>query len=134
MLNEVKSWEKENRVIAKGSFVLFNFGWDRNWTTDYGVENQIYLKNNLGIREGVAEYLVKKKVKVVGGDIPTIDSAADPLEKALRVLLPSGIYIIENLSNLCALPPLGSLIIATPLKIKGGTGCPVGAIAFVPIQ
>jgi kynurenine formamidase len=134
LVNEVKKWEKDNSVISKESVVLFNFGWDKNWTTDYGVENQIYLKNNPGISEEVAEYLVKKKVKIVGGDIPTIDSDADPLEKAHRILLPSGINIIENLSNLSALPPTGSFLVATPLKIKGGTGCPVRAFAFVPIQ
>jgi kynurenine formamidase len=134
MINEVKEWEKDNRTITKGSIVLFNFGWDKNWTTDYGVENQIYLKNNPGISEGVAEYLAESKVKIVGGDIPTIGSYADPFEKAHRVLLPSGIYIIENLSNLSALPPTGSFVVATPLKIKGGTGCPVRAFAFVPCE
>jgi kynurenine formamidase len=133
MVNEVKKWEKDNSAISEGSVVLFYFGWDKNWTTDYGVENQIYLKNNPGISEGVAEYLVMKKVKIVGGDIPTIDSDADPLEKAHRILLPSGVHIIENLSNLCALPPTGSFVVANPLKIKGGTGCPVRAFAFVPI-
>lgn len=112
--------------------MLFNFGWYKNWTNNYGVENQIYLKNNPGIGEDVAKYLTSKKIEIVGGDIPTIDSDADPLEKAHRVLLPAGVLIIENLANLDFLPPLGSFLIATPLKIKEGTGCPVRAFAFVP--
>jgi arylformamidase len=131
-IDEVEQWESKYGVIPEESVVLFNFGWYKNWTNNYGVENQIYLKNNPGIGEDVAKYLASKKTKIVGGDIPTIDSDADPLEKAHRVLLPAGVLIIENLANLDSLPPLGSFLIATPLKIKEGTGCPVRAFAFTP--
>jgi kynurenine formamidase len=131
-IDEVEQWESKYGVIPEESVVLFNFGWYKNWTNNYGVENQIYLKNNPGIDEDVAKYLASKKTKIVGGDIPTIDSDADPLEKAHRILLPAGVLIIENLANLDSLPPLGSFLIATPLKIKEGTGCPVRAFAFTP--
>jgi arylformamidase len=131
-IDEVEQWESKYGVIPEKRVVLFNFGWYKNWTNNYGVENQIYLKNNPGIDEDVAKYLASKKTKIVGGDIPTIDSDADPLEKAHRVLLPAGVLIIENLANLDSLPPLGSFLIATPLKIKEGTGCPVRAFAFTP--
>jgi len=131
-VEEVKDWESKHVEIPKDGVVLFNFGWDKNWTNNYGVENQIYLRNNPGISEDVAKYLVSREVKMVGGDIPTIDSDVDPLERSHRVLLPSGALILENLTNLGSLPPTGSFLIATPLKIKDGTGCPVRAFAFAP--
>lgn len=132
IIDEIKDWESRYGQISRCSVVLFNFGWDKKWTSNYGVENQIYLKDNPGISEEVAEYLVSKEVKIVGGDIPTIDSDADPLEKAHKVLLPAGVLIIENLTNLEFLPATGSFIVAAPLKIKDGTGCPVRAFAFTP--
>ena len=131
-VDDVRQWEMKYGNIPEESVVIFNFGWYKNWTNKYGVENQIYLRNNPGINEDVAKYLASKKVKIVGGDIPTIDSDADPLEKAHRALLPAGVLIIENLTNLDSLPPMGSYLIATPLKIKEGTGCPVRAFAFTP--
>ncbi|MCW4051311.1 MAG: cyclase family protein [Candidatus Bathyarchaeota archaeon] len=131
-IDEVKAWEKTHGEINEDEMVLFNFGWESRWTTDYGVENQIYLKDNPGLSEEAARYLVSKKIKLVGGDTPTIDSDADPEEHAHRVLLPSGVLIIENVSNLDKLPPRGAYLMALPLKIKDGTGCPVRAVAFIP--
>jgi len=90
------------------------------------------MRDNPGISEEVAEYLVSRKVKLVGGDVPTIDSDADPEERAHRVLLPAGGLILENAANLGSLPPRGGFLFAVPLKIKDGTGCPVRAFAFIP--
>jgi kynurenine formamidase len=131
-LDEVKEWEAVHGEIEEDAMVLFRFGWERRWTTEYGVENQIYLRDNPGISEEVAEYLASRKVKLVGGDTPTIDSDADPEEHAHRALLPAGVLILENAANLGALPPRGAFMFAVPLKIKDGTGCPVRAFAFIP--
>jgi len=131
-LDEVKAWEEVHGEVEEGAMVLFRFGWERRWTTEYGVENQIYLRDNPGISEEVAAYLVSRRVKLVGGDVPTIDSDADPEEHAHRVLLPAGVLILENAANLGSLPPRGAFLFAVPLKIKDGTGCPVRAFAFIP--
>ena len=40
-------------------------------------------------------------------------------------------HIIENLKNLELLPPF-VLFVALPLKIKGGSGSPIRAVAYVP--
>ena len=129
---EVLNWESENGEIEEDSIVLFNFNWEKNWTTNYGVENQPYLKNNPGLSEEAAKILVKRGVKLVGGDTPTIDSDRNPTEPAHRVLLPAHVLVLENAKNLGKLPPKGAYFIGLPLKIKNGTGCPVRAIALVP--
>jgi kynurenine formamidase len=129
---EILDWESEHGKIDEGSIVLFYYGWERNWTTKFGIENQPYLKNNPGLSEAAAKLLVERGVKLVGGDTPTIDSDANPTEPAHRVLLPKNILVLENAKNLGELPPRGAYFIGLPLKIKDGTGCPVRAIAFVP--
>ena len=128
---EIKDWEKKHGTLEKDAIVLFNYGWEKNWTTKYGVENQPYLKNNPGLSEEAAQLLAQRGVKLVGGDTPTVDSDANPTEPAHRVLLPKHILILENAKNLDKLPPRGAYFIGLPLRIKEGTGCPVRAIALV---
>ena len=129
---EILAWENKHGKIETGSIALFYYGWEKNWTTQHGVENQPYLKNNPGLSEKAAELLAERGVKLVGGDTPTIDSDANPTEPAHRVLLPRHILVLENAKNLGKLPPRGAYFIGLPLKIKNGTGCPVRAIALVP--
>lgn len=129
---DITSWEKKNGPIEKDQVVLFNYGWEKKWSNQKGIENQPYLINNPGLSEEAAVYLADKQVKLVGSDTPTIDSYANTIEPAHRVLLPKQILILENAANLDLLPPRGSFFICLPLKIKNGTGCPVRAVAFVP--
>lgn len=129
---DILAWEKSHGEIEEDSIVLFYFGWEKNWTTKHGVENQPYLKNNPGLSEETAKLLAKRGVKLVGGDTPTIDSDANSTEPAHRVLLPRHILVLENAKNLGKLPPKGAYFIGLPLRIKEGTGCPVRAIALVP--
>ena len=133
-LEEIKLWEKNYGVINKNEIVLLNMGWQKNWCVPSGVENQPYLHGNPGLSEEGATYLADKKVKLVGGDIPTIDSDADLEERAHKALLPRGILILENACNLDKIPPKGAYFIGLPLKIGEGTGSPVRAIALVPKQ
>lgn len=130
---EIREWEKVHGEIGEGAVVLFDFGWAEKWTTDHGVENQPYHGNNPGLSEGAAVYLADRKVKLVGGDIPTIDVGSDHEEPAHRVLLPRGVLVLENAVNLGELPPRGAFFVGLPLLIKEGTGCPVRALAFTPV-
>jgi kynurenine formamidase len=129
---DVQAWEERHGAIEGGDVVLINTGWECNWRVPSGVERQPYLKNNPGLHFEAAEYLADRGVKLVGGDIPTIDSDADPEERAHKALLPRGVLILENAANLEMVPPKGAYFIGLPLKIGDGTGSPVRAIALVP--
>ena len=130
--DDVEEWERRHGAIEWGDIVLLNTGWERNWHVPSGVEKQPYLKNNPGLHEEAARYLAERGVKLVGGDIPTIDSDARPDEPAHKVLLPKGVLILENACNLKRVPPKGAYFFGLPLKIGEGTGSPVRAIALVP--
>ncbi|MEM3595344.1 MAG: hypothetical protein QXL25_01985 [Candidatus Bathyarchaeia archaeon] len=45
-----------------------------------------------------------------------------------------GIPVLEGLRNLDKLPPNGSYLLAFPLKIGGGSGSPVRAVALIPLN
>jgi kynurenine formamidase len=47
-------------------------------------------------------------------------------------LLGAGKYGLTQLANLDRLPPTGSLLIAAPLKLVGGSGSPARVLALVP--
>ena len=129
---EIMDWEKRHGKLAEDDIVMINYGWERHWTTSHGVEHQPYLHDNPGLSEAAAMLLVDRGVKLVGSDTPTIDSDADPEERAHRVLLPAGVLILENACNLSLLLPRGAFFVGLPLKIKDGTGCPVRAVALIP--
>ena len=131
-VGEIREWEAVHGEIGEGSIALFDFGWAERWTTEYGVENQPYHGVNPGLSEEAAVYLVDRGVKLVGGDVPTVDVGSDPVEPAHRVLLPRGVLVLENAANLEELPPRGAYFVGLPLRVSGGTGFPVRAVAFVP--
>ncbi len=74
-----------------------------------------------------AEYLAGKGVRLVGLDCPSVDY--DP-GKTHVALLSRGMVIIENLVNLDNLPE-SCILMALPLPIKAGDGCPLRAVAQV---
>ena len=129
---EIRGWEAEHGEIGEGMIVLFDLGWAEKWSTDHGVENQPYHGDNPGLSEEAAVYLAEKGVKLVGGDVPTVDVGSDHDEPAHRVLLPRGVLVLENAVNLDMVPPRGAFFVGLPLRIRDGTGYPVRAVAFVP--
>ena len=48
------------------------------------------------------------------------------------ILHGAGRYGLQCLSGLDRLPPTGAMLVATPLKIRKGTGSPLRVIALVP--
>ncbi|UQZ83412.1 Kynurenine formamidase [Paenibacillus konkukensis] len=128
-IDELREWEQANGPIEPGDIVLFRFGWDRH----YAPRNvdRSYTASWPGISGEAAEYLVSRKIKAVGCDTLAIDGSGSSGNPAHYSLLGSGINIFENLKGLDR--TLGeSFFIGLPLKIKGGSGSPVRAVAFVP--
>ena len=78
----------------------------------------------------LAEWLVEQGVWLVGVEMPSV-AALDIYEELAGVhqtLLRAEIVIVECLADLSALPE-EVFFIATPLKVQGGDGCPVRAVA-----
>jgi len=71
-------------------------------------------------------------VKAVGIDTASIDFGQSTLYETHRILNGRDIPAFENLASLDRLPPTGSFVIALPMKIGGGSGAPLRAVAVVP--
>lgn len=125
----VKSWEAGHGELRSGDIVLFNFGWSLHW----GVRpnNRRYLDDWPGVSMEAAEYLISKPVAALGVDTLSPDSPdalrTNPIHP---VVLEKQVLIIENLTNLDQLPDF-FLFVALPLKIRGGSGSPLRAVALI---
>ena len=128
MVEHIESWEAEHGSIGAGDRVMIRYGWDERWAT--GPDGRRFLEDWPGLSGEAAEYLVKKGVSLVGCDTLAVDAAVSESNPAHYALLGNEVYIVENLKNLNRLPPF-CLFLALPLKIKGGSGSPVRAVALV---
>lgn len=96
-------------IIKEGDIVLFHTGMN-----DVYYQSEYY-DNYPAITEEIANYLVEKKVKIVGVDMCSVDHEPFPVH---RVLLKNDILIIENLTNLSALKGKQFIIYAFPIKLQ----------------
>ena len=124
----VAAWERTHASLREGDIVLFNFGWSRYW--GLRPNEKLYLENWPGVSMDAAQYLIEKSVAALG-----VDSLSPDSPEALKtnpihpVLLEKQVLIVENLCRLEELPDF-FLFVALPLKIQGGSGSPIRAVAF----
>ena len=134
---DLEAHEAEHGTIAAGSWVLFRTGWgaranDEAAFLNAGPDGPVTPGPDVEAARWLAEHdgIVGFGVETVG-----IDAGAaggfDPGFPAHNFLLGAGRYGLTQLASLDALPATGALIVVAPLKLVGGTGSPVRALAFV---
>lgn len=136
--DDVVRFEQEHGRIAPGTIVLLRTGWSRFWP-----DRAAYLgddtpgdASNLhfpSYGEDAARLLVEERqVAALGADVASIDAGASTDFAVHRVAAAANVPGFENLTNLDRLPATGAVVVALPVKIAGGSGGPLRAIAFVP--
>jgi kynurenine formamidase len=121
---DLLEFERKNGKIKNFSSIFFFTGWQKN------LDKKFYFTNNPGLSKSATEYLVSKKINLVGIDSPSIDLGIDKSFSTHNMFAKNNILIVENLSNLEKIPNLEFNFIILPLKLKGATGSPVRAIAI----
>lgn len=105
--------------------VLIETGWDARWATgSYGEPGPF-------LTEAAAEILVAARARIVGVDFWDVDPPTASNRPVRSALLGAGIPLVENLTNLKALPPSGFLFSAVPLRVARGASIPVRAFAHL---
>ena len=79
-----------------------------------------------------AKLLVSRGVAMLGVDSPSTDVGSAPSFAVHGILGAANIPAIENLASLEGIPAKGALLMALPLKTRGGSGGPVRVVALVP--
>lgn len=134
---DVTSWEKQHGQIEPASIVLVRTGWDKYWpdTRKYlgsDVPGDISNLHFPGVSREAAEILRDRKVDAIGIDTASIDYGASKDFIVHQMLNGAGVYGLENLYKLDALPARGATIMSFPMKISGGTGAPARVVAQLP--
>ena len=107
-----------------GKAVLFRTDWSRYW-------GQPQYQEFPFLTQETAEALRDGGAKLAGVDFLVIDDTTDPQRPVHVTLLNSNILIVENLTNLEALPPDGFMFHAAPVKFMGAAAFPVRAYAVI---
>lgn len=134
---DVEAWEKNHGQIPSGSIVLLRTGWSSRWP-----ERKRYLgddtpgdASNLhfpSYGESAARILVDERhVSVLGIDTASIDHGPSTDFIVHQIANGANVPGLENLTNLDSVPATGAWIIALPMKIAGGSGGPLRAVALV---
>ena len=137
---DLQAFEKEHGPIPSGTIVLLKTGFASRWpdaqkylgTAERG-DAAVARLHFPGLHPAAAEWLVSNRsVKAVGIDTASIDYGQSKLFETHRTLMGRDIPALENLASLDRLPATGAFLIALPMKIGGGSGAPLRAVAIVP--
>lgn len=137
---DLEAFEAAHGPIPEGALVLLHTGFGARWpdrarylgTAQRGPEATAAL-HFPGLSAEAARWLAEeRRIGAVGIDTASIDPGPSRDFEAHRMLFERGVPAFENLANLDALPPRDFWVIALPMKIAGGSGAPLRAIAIVP--
>ncbi|HJQ83554.1 MAG TPA: cyclase family protein [Candidatus Binatia bacterium] len=124
--------------IPDGAIVLVRTGWQARWpdrarylgTAAAGDTEHLRFP---GVGAAAAAWLTTaRRLRAIGIDTASIDHGPSRDFRAHRVLANANVPIFENLAALDALPPRGVTFVGLPMKIAGGSGGPLRAVALLP--
>lgn len=134
---DIEAHEREFGAIPRGAIVVLRTGWARYWDDPahyFGADTLVKPARlhfpSFGVE--AAQLLVARGAVMLGVDSPSTDIGAAPQFLVHRVLGAANVPAMENLADLGALPRTGALLIALPIKTRGGSGGPVRVVALVP--
>ena len=139
-VDDILGFEKQYGDIKTGTIVLLRTDYSQYWPNAllYLGDDTPGDASNLhfpGFGEDAVRLLVEqRKVNVLGVDTASIDYGASSDFIVHQIVGRHSVVGFENLTNLDKLPPVGATVIALPMKIEGGSGGPLRAIAFLPKQ
>ena len=136
---DIEAFEAEHGRIPEGAIVLINTGRaplypDREvymGTAERGAQAVAKL-HFPGLGRDGAELLVARGIGAVGIDTPSIDYGQSRNFETHVELMTHNISAFENVADMSQLPPVGTIIIALPMKIEGGSGGPLRIVAHLP--
>jgi kynurenine formamidase len=138
--DDVLAFEKTHGTIETGTIVLLRTGWSRHWPNA-----KAYLGDDTpgdasklsfpSFGADAARLLVEERgVAAIGIDTASIDYGRSTDFQVHRIAAAKNVPGFENLTNLDRLPPRGAVVIALPMKIEGGSGGPLRAVALTPAR
>jgi kynurenine formamidase len=137
---DIEEAERRDGPIPADAIVLLRTGFSRRWpdaarylgTAERGPAAVAQL-HFPGLHPDTARWLAaNRQLRAIGIDTASIDYGQSTQYESHRTLFERDIPAFENLTALERLPSRGASIVALPMKIGGGSGAPLRAIAILP--
>ena len=132
----IEAFEKKNGRIADGAWVLMRTDWSKRTDPAKFLNMQADGPHVPGPSAAAVRFLVEKRnvngwgVEAVGTDAGQA-FAFEPAFPAHHIMHGAKKFGLASLTNLDLLPPVGAVLITTPLKIERGSGSPLRVLALV---
>jgi kynurenine formamidase len=133
-IDDVLHWEQQHQRIEGGNLVLLYTGWQAKWNDDRAFFNRDDrgVCHFPGFGEEATQFLLEERsISGIGTDTHGVDPGIDPNFAVNKMVLQQQRIVLENLTNLDRLPAAGITLVIGILRLAGGSGSPVSAIAFV---
>src|SRR6202035_3219584 len=133
-VSQIEKWEHAHGRIPPGAIVLLRTGWASRWPDAQRYRNQDKQgkMHFPGFSVEAAKMLVERGVSGLGCDTLSADYGASGDFAVHHLALGAGLYHLENLSDLSAIPEAGAFLVVAPIKLEGGSGGPVRVFALLP--
>lgn len=136
-VDDIKEYEEEHGKIPAHSWVMIYTGWAKH------INNEMFFNvgedgkpHTPGTSVEASKFLAYER-EILGVGVETVGTDAG-IAADFETPFPNHYYMHEtnkyglaSLTNLDKLPPRGSIVIASPLKIEKGSGSPARVIALV---
>ncbi len=136
-VDHIRDWEREHGPLPEGGWLLYRTGWDtRSGSQRDFLNADGNGPHTPGIAISCARWLAHES-PVIGLGVETVGTDAgaaagfDPMFPCHTFMHGAGKYGLTQLQNLAQLPPTGVLLVASPLRIVGGSGSPARVLALV---
>jgi kynurenine formamidase len=133
---DVLAWEERHGRVPEGAVVLLRTGWSERWPDRQRYFGSPSREDASALHfpsfgADAAALLVERGVVALGVDTASIDHGQSRDFMVHRITAAANVPGLENLTRLGELPATGAWIVALPMKIEGGSGGPLRAIALI---
>ncbi len=131
------AWEGEHGKIPAGAWLLLRTDWSKRMGRNAFLNVKEDGPHSPGFHPDCVKFLAHER-DVLGVGVETVGTDAgqaggfDPPFPAHNIMHGAGKFGLASLCNLDQLPPVGAVVIASPLKIVNGSGSPVRVLAITP--
>lgn len=130
----VEQWEAQHGRIPAGAIVVLRTGWSARWpdVARYRNMDAAGVMHFPGFSLDAVRLLITRGVSGLGIDTLSVDYGPSKDFEVHKLSHGAGLYHVENLADLSALPESGAFLVVAPIKLEGGSGGPCRVFAILP--